>query len=122
MAAGFSERSCFQWVPSLRGNASFQFYINPPYESLKEFTVLQAHSRAIRPVASVAQYQLKSGTNAIHGDVFAIYRDAFFDAAGAFNDVNGTTQVSSVRQTQITRLTGHYGRCPVLLPKLYMKR
>ena len=66
-----------------------QYYINPPFDMVKEFTVLQsAFSAQYGLGQGVAQYQFQSGTSKIHGNTFAVYRDAFFDAAGAVNDVN----------------------------------
>src|SRR5712691_3656890 len=66
-----------------------QYYINPPFDLVKEFTVLQsAFSAQYGLGQGVAQYQFQSGTSKIHGNTFAVYRDAFFDAAGAVNDVN----------------------------------
>ena len=63
---------------------------------------------------------MKSGTNAIHGDVFAIYRDAFFDAAGAFNDVNGNNAgVIGAPNADHEINWGFTAGGPVLLPKLY---
>jgi len=66
-----------------------QYFINPPFDMVKEFTVLQsAFSAQYGLGQGVAQYQFQSGTSKIHGNTFAVYRDAFFDAAGAVNDVN----------------------------------
>jgi len=66
-----------------------QYFINPPFDMVKEFTVLQsAFSAQYGLGQGVAQYQFQSGTSKIHGNAFAVYRDAFFDAAGAVNDVN----------------------------------
>jgi hypothetical protein len=65
-----------------------QYYINPPFDMVKEFTVLQgAFSAQYGLGQGVVQYQLQSGTSAIHGGAFGIFRDAIFDAPGAVNDV-----------------------------------
>src|SRR5215470_10599962 len=66
-----------------------QYFINPPFDMVKEFTVLQSPFSAQYGLGQgVAQYQFQSGTSKIHGNTFAVYRDAFFDAAGAVNSVN----------------------------------
>ena len=66
-----------------------QYFINPPFDMVKEFTVLQsAFSAQYGLGQGVAQYQFQSGTSKIHGNAFGVYRDAFFDAAGAVNGVN----------------------------------
>jgi hypothetical protein len=113
----FQNEVVFNGVPiAFAETQGYQFYINPPYESLKEFTVLQGSFSAQYGLSQgVAQYQLKSGTNAIHGDVFGIYRDAFFDAAGAFNDVNKKGVPDADHEIN----WGFTAGGPVLLPKLY---
>lgn len=118
----FQNEVVFNGVPiAFAETQGFQFYINPPFESLKEFTVLQGSFSAQYGLSQgVAQYQLKSGTNNIHGDVFAIYRDAFFDAAGAFNDVNGNNAgVIGAPNADHEINWGFTVGGPVLLPKLY---
>jgi hypothetical protein len=113
----FQNEVVFNGVPiAFAETQGFQFYINPPYESLKEFTVLQGSFSAQYGLSQgVAQYQLKSGTNKIHGDVFGIYRDAYFDAAGAFNDVNKNGVPDADHEIN----WGFTAGGPVLLPKLY---
>src|SRR5258707_11991794 len=65
-----------------------QYYINPPFDLVKEFTVLQGGFSAQYGLGQgVIQYQLQSGTSAVHGNAFGIYRGAVFDAPGAVNDV-----------------------------------
>ena len=118
----FQNEVVFNGVPiAFAETQGYQFYINPPFESLKEFTVLQGSFSAQYGLSQgVAQYQLKSGTNAIHGDVFAIYRDAFFDAAGAFNDVNGNNAgVIGAPNADHEINWGFTAGGPVLFPKLY---
>src|SRR5437879_5734168 len=118
----FQNEVVFNGVPiAFAETQGYQFYINPPFESLKEFTVLQGSFSAQYGLSQgVAQYQLKSGTNAIHGDAFAIYRDAFFDAAGAFNDVNGNNAgVIGAPNADHEINWGFTAGGPVLFPNLY---
>ena len=66
-----------------------QYFINPPFDMVKEFTVLQgAFSAQYGLGQGAVQYQLQSGTSTIHGGAYGTFRDAFFDAPGAVNDVN----------------------------------
>jgi hypothetical protein len=118
----FQNEVVFNGVPiAFAETQGFQTYINPPFELVKEFTVLQgAFSAQYGLAQGVGQYQFKSGTNKIHGDVFAIYRDAFFDAAGAFNDINpNNAGVVGAPQTDHEINWGFTAGGPVFLPKLY---
>jgi len=66
-----------------------QYFINPPFDMVKEFTVLQgAFSAQYGLGQGVTQYQFQSGTKKIHGTAYGVYRDAFLDAPGAVNGVN----------------------------------
>src|SRR5207237_9578977 len=66
-----------------------QYFINPPFDMVKEFTVLQgAFSAQYGLGQGVTQYQFQSGTNKIHGNAYGLYRHAFFDAARVVNGVN----------------------------------
>ncbi len=101
-----------------------QYFINPPFDLVKEFTVLQGAFSAQYGLAhGVAQYQFQSGTNAIHGNTFAIYRDAFFDAPGAFNDVNPNNRgVIGEPNTDHEFDWGFTAGGPLRIPKLYNGR
>ena len=101
-----------------------QYFINPPSDMVKEFTVLQgAFSAQYGLGQGVAQYQLQSGTNAIHGSSFGVYRDAFFDAAGAVNDVNPNNRgIIGEPNTDHEIDWGFSAGGPVRIPKLYEGR
>jgi hypothetical protein len=98
-----------------------QYYINPPFDMVKEFTVLQsAFSAQYGLGQGVAQYQLQSGTNKIHGNTFAVYRDAFFDAPGAVNDVNPNDRgIVGEPNTDHQIDWGFTAGGPLRIPKLY---
>jgi len=118
----FQNEVVFNGVPiAFAETQGFQQYINPPFELVKEFTVLQGAFSAQYGLAhGVAQYQFKSGSNAIHGDAFGIYRDAFFDAPGAFNDINGNNRGKiDAPNTDHEINWGFTAGGPVLIPKLY---
>ena len=101
-----------------------QYFINPPFDMVKEFTVLQgAFSAQYGLGQGVAQYQLQSGTNRIHGNSFGVYRDSFFDAAGAVNDVNPNNRgIIGEPNTDHEIDWGFTAGGPVRIPKLYEGR
>jgi hypothetical protein len=113
----FQNEVVFNGIPAVQSETQgYQSYINPPFELVKEFTVLQgAFSAQYGLSQGVAQYQFASGGNALHGDVFGIFRNSFFDAPGpgayAFN--HGKTPVD--RETNWGFSVGG----PVIVPKLY---
>jgi len=118
----FQNEVVFNGVPI--AFAEFQgrsYFINPPFDLVREFTVLQGAFSAQYGLAhGVAQYQFQSGTNAIHGNTFAIYRDAFFDAPGAFNDVNPNNRgVIGEPNTDHEFDWGFTAGGPLRIPKLY---
>jgi hypothetical protein len=118
----FQNEVVFNGVPiAFAETQGYQYYINPPFELVKEFTVLQGSFSAQYGLSQgVAQYQFKSGTNSIHGDAFAVYRDAFFDAAGAVYNVNPNNQgIIGKPKTDHEINYGFTAGGPVLLPKLY---
>ena len=98
-----------------------QYFINPPFDMVKEFTVLQgAFSAQYGLGQGVTQYQFQSGTNKIHGNAYGVYRDAFFDAAGAVNGVNPNDRgVIGSPNTDHEIDRGLTAGGPVRIPKLY---
>jgi hypothetical protein len=118
----FQNEVVFNGVPiAFAETQGYQSLINPPFELVKEYTVLQGAFSAQYGLAhGVAQYQFKSGSNTFHGDVFAVYRDSFFDAAGAYNDVNGNSQGIIGQPKRDHEINwGFTGGGPVWLPKVY---
>src|SRR6266576_3150040 len=121
----FQNEVVFNGVPiAFAEFQGFQYFINPPFDLVKEFTVLQgAFSSQYGLAHGVAQYQFQSGTNAIHGNTFAIYRDAFFDSPGAFNDVNPNNRgVIGEPNTDHEFDWGFTAGGPLRIPKLYNGR
>src|SRR5712671_749196 len=98
-----------------------QYFINPPFDLVKEFTVLQgAFSAQYGLGQGVTQYQFQSGTNKIHGNSFGVYRDAFFDAPGAVNDVNPNDRgIIGEPNTDHETDWGFTAGGPVRIPHLY---
>ncbi len=121
----FQNEVVFNGVPiAFAEFQGLQYFINPPFDLVKEFTVLQGAFSAQYGLAhGVAQYQFQSGTNAIHGNTFAVYRDAFFDAPGAFNDVNPNNRgVVGEPNTDHEFDWGFTAGGPLRIPKLYNGR
>ena len=59
---------------------------NPPFELVEEYKVERSTFSAQFGLGQGAlTYQMKSGTNHYHGDLFEINRNSFFDSVGFFN-------------------------------------
>jgi hypothetical protein len=59
---------------------------NPPFELVQEYRVEKSTFSAQFGLGQGAlTYQMKSGTNAYHGDLFEINRNSLFDSVGFFN-------------------------------------
>ena len=69
-------------LPNLQGT---QTYVNPPYELVNEFKVQRSTFSAQYGLGQGAvTYSMASGTNHLHGDVYEINRNSFFDSNGFF--------------------------------------
>ncbi len=115
----FQNEVLFNGVPALQAETQgFQSNINPPYEMVSEFRVLTSTFSAQYGLAQgVASYRFASGTNTLHGDVFEILRNDFFDAKGA----NPPLDASGNRMTPVDK-HHNYGFSvggPIYLPKVY---
>jgi len=112
----------FNGVPeAFSETAGFTQWNQPPYDSIKDVDVLTGTFSAQYGLGQgVEQYRIKSGTNQIHGDAFAFYRDAFFDAPGANNDVFGNNVgTPDAPNTDHEIDWGFSVGGPVFIPKLY---
>ncbi|HEX4037506.1 MAG TPA: carboxypeptidase regulatory-like domain-containing protein [Acidobacteriaceae bacterium] len=92
---------------------------NPPYEMVDEFRVLRStFSARYGLVQGAISYNMRSGTNRLHGDAFMIDRNSVFDSAGFFpsNFNSGGAPIAPVDQE--TDWGGTIGG-PVVLPKIY---
>lgn len=127
----FQNEVIFNGVVAVQSETQgFQSYINPPFELVNEFTVLQgAFSAQYGLSQGVAQYQFHSGTNKLHGDAFGIFRNNYFDAAGAVANFNaevnsalvGPNDPASHAKAPVDHETdaGFSLGGPVFIPKLY---
>jgi hypothetical protein len=112
----------FNGVPESFSEVSgYTFWNQPPYDSIKDVDVLTGTFSAKYGLSQgVEQYQTKSGTNQIHGDAFLFYRDSFFDAAGAYNDIYGNNNgVIGAPNRDHEIDYGFSAGGPVFIPKVY---
>lgn len=111
----FQTETIFNGIPVAQAEtAGFQTNFNPPYEMVNQFRVERSTFSAQYGLAQGATtYQMASGTNAFHGDVFEVNRNNFFDAKGYFND-----------KTPVDKENNYGGTIggPVWIPHLYNGR
>lgn len=92
--------------------------LNPPFEMVQEFRVERATFAAQFGLGQGAlTYQMASGTNKYHGDLFEINRNSSFDSVGFFNGPAWST-----RNKPPTDHENNYGFTvggPVRIPHLY---
>jgi hypothetical protein len=115
----------FNGVPeAFSETAGFTTWNQPPYDSIKDVAVLTGTFSAQYGLGQgVEQYNTKSGSNALHGDAFFFYRDAYFDAPGAYNDINPNNKgVLGAPNTDHETDWGFSLGGPVVLPKIYNGR
>ncbi|MGB6131648.1 MAG: carboxypeptidase-like regulatory domain-containing protein [Acidobacteriaceae bacterium] len=116
----FQNEVVFNGIPAVQSETQgFQSNINPPFELVDQFKVLQNVFPAQYGLAQgVAQYQFASGTNALHADGFEIMRNDYFDAKGANPPLNATTG-APMTPTDKEDNWGFSVGGPVILPKIY---
>jgi hypothetical protein len=92
---------------------------NPPYEMVDQFRVIRnAFSARYGMVQGAVDYNMRSGTNQLHGDGFFIDRNSIFDSAGFFPTNFNSAGKAIAPVDQETDWGGTIGG-PVVLPKLY---
>ena len=92
--------------------------LNPPFELVSEFRVERSTFAAQFGLGQGAlTYQMSSGTNKFHGDVFEINRNSLFDSVGFFNGpaFGGSNRVPSDHENNYGFTIGG----PVWIPKVY---
>jgi Carboxypeptidase regulatory-like domain/TonB dependent receptor len=102
----------------------FQSIYNPPFELVNEPDILTSNFSARYGFAQgVASYRFKSGANQLHGDLFEINKNSYFNAAGVnppgsgFNGSN--VFVKGPVPHDVENNFGFSVGGPVWLPKLY---
>lgn len=92
---------------------------DPPYEMVDQFRVIRnAFSARYGMVQGAVDYNMRSGTNKLHGDGFFIDRNSVFDSAGFFPSHFDSAGKPIAPVDQETDWGGTLGG-PVVLPKLY---
>ena len=97
---------------------------NPPFEMVQEFRVERSTFAAQFGLGQGAlTYQMASGTNRYHGDLFEINRNSLFDSVGFFN--NHYWNTSNVHDHAPTDHENNYGFTiggPIAIPHVYNGR
>jgi hypothetical protein len=97
---------------------------NPPFEMVQEFRVERSTFAAQFGLGQGAlTYQMASGTNRYHGDLFEINRNSFFDSVGFFNGPAWNTANPHNKPTPDHE--NNYGFTvggPIAIPHLYNGR
>jgi hypothetical protein len=91
---------------------------NPPFELVSEYKVERSTFSAQFGLGQGAlTYQMKSGTNKYHGDLFEINRNSFFDSVGFFNGPawGGTNKPPSDHENNYGFSVGG----PISIPHVY---
>src|ERR1019366_1989784 len=83
----FEQEIIYNGIPAPQPETEgYTVNFNPPYELVQEYRVERSTFSAQYGLGQGAlTYQMKSGTNHYHGDLFEINRNSFFDSVGFFN-------------------------------------
>ena len=94
---------------------------NPPFELVQEYRVERSTFSAQFGLGQGAlTYQMRSGSNSYHGDLFEINRNSFFDSVGFFN--GPAWDSSNTRNIPPTDHENNYGFSvggPISIPHVY---
>jgi hypothetical protein len=121
----FEQEILYNGVPAPQPETEgYTVNFNPPYEMVQEFRVERSTFSAQFGLGQGAlTYQMASGTNRYHGDLFEINRNSFFDSVGFFN---GPPYVpTNIHNKPPTDHENNYGFTvggPVWIPKVYNGR
>ena len=102
----------------------FQTIYNPPFELVNEPDILTTNFSARYGFAQgVASYRLKSGSNQLHGDLFEINKNSFFNALGVNPTGSGFDSsgvfVKGALPHDVENNFGFSVGGPVWIPKIY---
>ena len=101
----FEQEIVYNGVPAPQPETEgYTTNFNPPYEMVQEFRVERSTFSAQFGLGQGAlTYQMASGTNSYHGDLFEINRNSLFDSVGYFNGPywGGTNKVSDRSREQL---------------------
>jgi Carboxypeptidase regulatory-like domain len=92
---------------------------DPPYEMVDQFRIIRnLFSARYGLVQGAVDYNMRTGTNKLHGDGFLIDRNSIFDSIGFFPSSFNSAGAPIAPPDQETDWGGTVGG-PVVLPKLY---
>jgi hypothetical protein len=118
----FEQEIVYNGVPAPQPETEgYTTNFNPPYEMVQEFRVERSTFSAQFGLGQGAlTYQMASGTNRYHGDLFEINRNSFFDSVGFFNGPawGGSTTPPTDHENNYGFTVGG----PISIPKLYNGR
>jgi hypothetical protein len=118
----FEQEILYNGVPAPQPETEgYTLNFNPPYEMVQEFRVERTTFAAQFGLGQGAlTYQMASGTNRYHGDLFEINRNSFFDSPGFFNNKyhTSTPGVPTDHENNYGFTVGG----PISIPKLYNGR
>jgi hypothetical protein len=118
----FEQEILYNGVPAPQPETEgYTTNFNPPFEMVQEFRVERSTFSAQYGLGQGAlTYQMASGTNRYHGDLFEINRNSFFDSEGFFNNKYHTSNpgVPSDHENNYGFTIGG----PFWIPKVYNGR
>jgi hypothetical protein len=118
----FEQEILYNGVPAPQPETEgYTTNFNPPFEMVQEFRVERSTFSAQYGLGQGAlTYQMASGTNRYHGDLFEINRNSYFDSAGFFNNKfhSSTPGVPTDHENNYGFSVGG----PISIPKLYNGR
>jgi hypothetical protein len=115
----FEQEIVYNGIPAPQPETEgYTVNFNPPYEMVQEFRTEQSTFSAQFGLGQGAlTYQMASGTNQYHGDLFEINRNSLFDSVGFFNNKaqGGSGQVPTDHENNYGFTIGG----PISIPKIY---
>jgi hypothetical protein len=118
----FEQEIVYNGVPAPQPETEgYTTNFNPPFEMVQEFRVERSTFAAQFGLGQGAlTYQMASGTNRYHGDLFEINRNSLFDSVGFFNGKDWNS--NNIHNTAPVDHENNYGFTvggPIRIPHLY---
>lgn len=118
----FQEEILYNGIPVVQPETEgYTTNFNPPFEMVQEFRVQQTtFSSQFGLGQGALTYQMATGTNRYHGDLFEINRNSYFDSVGFFNGPNfNPANTTDVPPTDRENNYGFTVDGPLSIPHLY---
>jgi hypothetical protein len=118
----FQQEILYNGIPVVQPETEgYTTNFDPPFEMVQEFRVeLTTFSAQYGLGQGALTYQMATGTNHYHGDLFEINRNSYFDSVGFFNGPNFNPD--NTRDTPPTDHENNYGFTvggPLSIPHVY---